>query len=366
MKTKKVLVVLGTRPEAIKMASTIMALHQESNIETIVCNTRQHPQMAEEALKVFGIKSNICLGVTKTDGSLAELTSKLLSKINGGIEFCKPDIVLVHGDTQTCLAASLAAFYRQIPIGHVEGGLRTSRYESPFPEESNRRIVSGMATLHFAPTFGAYNNLLKEGIHSDKIFITGNTVVDALQYVLKMPYYPHDNTWPPGKQVILVTCHRRENWGEPVKKLCHTLSDLLKEHEDYFVAWPVHANPKLAGIVKECLGNNKQVRLYDPLNYQAFIHMLDAVDLVVTDSGGILEEVSVLKRPTLVLRNLTERPEALTLPGVKLVGNDFEFLKRSIVKWINHPPSIPENKIFGNGSAGREIVNIVKNYLEAL
>lgn len=366
---KKVLTIVGTRPEVIKMAPVVAALQELSNeakIENHFGFTGQHEiHVVQPILELFKLKFDFEISLVRSDSYLSTLTGLLVTKIAEQLKLFNPDIVLVHGDTTTAFCSSLAAFYEQIPVAHVEAGLRTSRFESPFPEEMNRRLISRLATLHFAPTTQASFNLCREGVSNTKIWITGNTVVDAVNHTLNTTLPGGYNVFPmiPLREVILITCHRRESWGEPMLKLCNTVKQLAQEHEDYIFVWPVHPNPAIKSLVTNELGGVQNVRLYGPLNYSDFVWLLKACQLAVTDSGGVLEEAAVLGVPTLVMRSETERPEALELPGVELVGYDFDTLGKKIVSFIDKPPEFKPSLSFGDGNAGKLIADILLRYL---
>ncbi len=358
----KILVVVGTRPEVIKMASVVHALqdyHKELNVA--LCLSGQHDSMAEQSLELFNLTPNYVLQYERRSSDLNELTALMLPKINETLLQFKPDLVLVHGDTTTSFVTALSSFYRKISVGHVEAGLRTSRFEYPYPEELNRRLISRIARFHFAPTYQAAANLRKEST-SGKIHVVGNTVVDVLQWVIgESPpdlYYAMKE-WLGNKKLILVTCHRRENWKGPLQKLCETIEILVLQNPGVAVIWPVHGNPEVSGVVYSKLKNHGRIMLADPLRYDEFVHLLNVANLVITDSGGIMEEAAVLGKPTLVLRDETERPEALEINSVRLVGYNFKQLLDISTKWLNQPPVKEQSTAFGDGQAGQEIADII-------
>lgn len=361
----KILVVVGTRPETIKMAPVVHALqdyHRELNVA--LCLSGQHDSMAQQSLELFNLTPNYTLQYERQVGDLNELTALLLPKINEVLLKFNPDLVLVHGDTTTAFVTALSAFYRKISVGHVEAGLRTSRFEYPYPEELNRRLIARIARFHFAPTNRAVANLRNESV-SGKIYAVGNTVVDALQWVMgETPpdlYYAMKE-WLDGKKLVLVTCHRRENWKEPLFHLCDTILTLVDKNPDTKVIWPVHGNPEISKVVYGSkLQHHDNIMLADPLRYDEFVHLLAAASLVITDSGGIMEEAAVLGKPTLVLRDETERPEALEISSVRLVGYDFKQLLDISAKWLNQPPVKEQSTAFGDGQAGQEIADIIIN-----
>ena len=357
----KVLTIIGTRPEAIKMAPVIRALNQTKGpINSAVLNSRQHDvYLVKDTLDLFKCQIDWSLSVLEPGRDLAQLSASLLQNISNVLKVLKPDFVFVHGDTTTAMNAALAAYYNRIPIGHVEAGLRSSRFETPFPEEMNRQIIARLASIHFAPTQKAARNLYDEGVSSNRVFVTGNTIVDALQYVLKNTNPNYNNVFPGGRDLILVTCHRRESWGVNIQKLCETIRRLSIERENYFFVWPVHPNPELQKTVRHALSGLHNVRVTDPFTYQQMVWLLNVVDLVITDSGGVLEEAAVLGRSTLVLREVTERPEALELPGIELVGYDFDLLAKRTKDILFRPPQEFKSDAFGYGDAGEQIVDLL-------
>ncbi len=332
MKRKKILVVLGTRPEAIKMAPVIHKLRSEDRLESIVCLTAQHRQMLDQVLNIFGIKADIDLNLMKQGQRLTELTANVLQGLDGVFNTHHPDYVLVHGDTTTAMAAAMAAFYRHIPVGHVEAGLRTYDMHHPWPEELNRRIIDMMATHYYAPTVQSRDNLLRENIPGEHIYVTGNTVIDALlmttgrirddaalaqRLAEAFPFLDRS------KRLILVTGHRRENHGAPLESMCRALKHLADRH-DVQVLYPVHPNPNVRNVVDEACGDRHNIILIEPVDYLHFVYLMQAAHVILTDSGGIQEEAPSLGKPVLVLRSVTERPEAIEAGTVKLVGTDTE------------------------------------------
>ncbi len=362
-----VLVIQGTRPDAVKMAMPFLALKKYPNdILPLLCTTGQHDSIAIQSSEAFGIKPDYYIELNRTGSGLSELTAQILMGVTKVIQEVNPSLVLVHGDTTTGFASALAAFYLRVPVGHVEAGLRTSRYEYPYPEELNRRLITRIAELHFAPTTKAARNLFSEGVR-DNVFVTGNTVVDALQYILthnKSTSVPELAKQFKGAPLVLVTCHRREVWGEPLKRLCEMLSIFAMINPDIAVVWPLHPNPLIIDIVKPMLEGISNITLTDALPYSDFVHLLNITDLVVTDSGGVMEEASVLGVPTLVMRDETERPEALELDNVRLIGYNFEEMLGLMTKWLRSPPPVDVHSVFGDGTAGEEIAEIVVKYLK--
>ncbi|HAA24508.1 MAG TPA: UDP-N-acetylglucosamine 2-epimerase (non-hydrolyzing) [Ruminiclostridium sp.] len=323
-----ILTVFGTRPEAIKMAPLIKNLLMSGEFITKVCVTAQHREMLDQVLDIFDIKPDYDLNIMKKDQTLAGITKKVLESMEQVLEHSKPDIVLVHGDTTTTFAASLAAFYAKIPVGHVEAGLRTFNKYFPFPEEINRKLTACIADIHFAPTYSNYENLLNEGINPDAIHITGNTAIDALKTTV-LDHYRFKNALLrkldfSSKRVITVTAHRRENLGKPLVDICNALKKIALSYDDVEIVYPVHLNPAVQKPVKDILGNIPRVNLINPLQVQDMHNLMSRSYLVLTDSGGLQEEAPALGKPVLVLRNETERPEAVKASTVKVIGTDFE------------------------------------------
>tara|TARA_R110001599_G_scaffold262322_1_gene462815 strand:- start:15939 stop:17075 length:1137 start_codon:yes stop_codon:yes gene_type:complete len=373
----KVLSVFGTRPEAIKMAPLVKKLEEDTSIESIVAVTAQHREMLDQVLNLFDITPNFDLDIMKPNQDLYDVTTKVLLGLRDVIKSCKPDIILVHGDTTTCFAAALAAFYQQIKIGHVEAGLRTGDLYAPFPEEANRSLVGQIATLHFAPTNTSKNSLLAEGIAPEKIYVTGNTVIDALLTVReKLSNYDAKNFAPqlpsnvidkiinkPSK-LILITGHRRENFGQGFISLCEALATIAKDHPDWLLVYPVHLNPNVQKPVNELLGNINNIFLVPPQDYLPFAWLLDQCDLVITDSGGIQEEAPSLGKPVLVTRNVTERPEAVEAGTVKLVGTSKESIIEQTTQILTNEALYKQmsetHNPYGDGAASGRIVDAIK------
>lgn len=323
----KVMTVFGTRPEAIKMAPVVLELKKHpEEIETIVAVTAQHREMLDQVLDLFGIVPDYDLDIMAQGQTLFDITSKAMLGLNTVLAEAKPDIILVHGDTTTTFAGALAAFYHQIKVGHVEAGLRTHNKYSPYPEEMNRKLTGAIADLHFAPTTTAEDNLAKESITGMNVFVTGNTVIDALLATVNKDYvFDHpvlQNIDYEGSKVILVTTHRRENLGEPMRHVYQALAQLIADYPDAQIVFPMHKNPRVREVVAEELGGKERVHLIDPLDYEPFANLLARSYLVLTDSGGIQEEAPALGKPVLVLRDTTERPEAIEAGTVKLIGTD--------------------------------------------
>lgn len=333
MKKIKLMTVFGTRPEAIKMCPLVLEMQKYPDfIEPIVAVTAQHREMLDQVLQLFAIKPDYDLNIMTAGQTLYDVTGRALAGLKDVLAEAQPDMVLVHGDTTTTFVGALASFYAQIPVGHVEAGLRTGNKFSPYPEEMNRKLTGAIADIHFAPTSTSKNNLLKENIDPAAIVVTGNTVIDALQTTVKADYRFTDSglqkALAGGKRLILVTTHRRENLGEPMQHVYQALRKVLENHPDVEAIFPVHKNPKVREIVDEELGKLAQVHLIEPLDYEPFANLMAKVDIVLTDSGGIQEEAPALGKPVLVLRDTTERPEAVDAGTVKLVGTAYDDVLR--------------------------------------
>lgn len=320
----KVMTVFGTRPEAIKMAPLVHALKEAEGMEAVLCVTAQHREMLDQVLDLFALTPDYDLNIMQPNQTISQITTNVVLGMEQVLKEAQPDIVLVHGDTTTTFATALAAFYQQIPIGHVEAGLRTYDKYSPYPEEMNRVMTGHLADLHFAPTERNRQNLLKEGVSAERILVTGNTVIDALLSVAEKPYEFTEETLKEinfeNKRVITVTCHRRENLGENMVQIFSAIRDLAEEFSDVEIVYPVHMNPKVRETADLVLGNTKRVHLIPPLQYQPFVNLIAKSYLIITDSGGIQEEAPALGKPVLVVRKETERPEAIEAGTVKLAG----------------------------------------------
>lgn len=376
--TLRVLTVFGTRPEAIKMAPVVLGLQKEKAIESAVCVTAQHRQMLDQVLDLFEIKPDYDLNIMKPGQDLYDVTSNTLLGMRDVLRSFKPDVVLVHGDTTTCFASGLAAFYEQIKIGHVEAGLRTGNLRAPFPEEANRSLIGRLTDFHFAPTETARQNLLRENVHESKIAVTGNTVIDALLMVRdRVKQYPAD-LWTkrygedlfnriinPARKFILITGHRRENFGQGFVDLCNAIKTLAGKHPDWDLVYPVHLNPNVQKPVYEILGNLNNVFLVEPQEYAPFVWLMDKSDLILTDSGGIQEEGPSLGKPVLVMREVTERPEALEAGTVILVGTDKERIIRNVENvLLNESEYLTMSRAhnpYGDGQAVTRITNFLIN-----
>ncbi len=366
----KVMTVFGTRPEAIKMCPLVLEMRKHPDeIEPLVAVTAQHREMLDQVLHLFGITPDYDLNIMSAGQTLYDVTEKALRGLQKVLEEAKPDLVLVHGDTTTTFAGALAAFYAQIPVGHVEAGLRTGNKYSPFPEEMNRKLTGALADYHFAPTSTSKANLLRENVPADRIVVTGNTVIDALKTTVRPDYrFDDDNlhsVLESGKRLILMTTHRRENLGEPMRHVYKALCEVLRTHPDVEAIFPVHKNPKVRQIVNEELGHLPQVHLIEPLDYQPFANLMARVDIVLTDSGGIQEEAPALGKPVLVLRDTTERPEAVSAGTVKLIGTAYEDVLRETNQLLDdaeHYRSMAEAvNPYGDGEACGRIVGCILN-----
>ena len=368
-----ILIIFGTRPEAIKMAPVVLALREQPGIQARVAVTAQHRQMLDQVLHLFGIEPDHDLNLMQPGQDLTDITSSVLLGLREIFRRDPPDLVLVHGDTTTTFSASLAAFYAHVPVGHVEAGLRTGNLLAPWPEEMNRKLVGGIANLHFAPTPRAKSCLLREGVAEDTIFVTGNTVIDALhQAVEKLEQSPERQRefaerfgfLDPAKKLICVTGHRRESFGEGFERICHALA-LLGARQDVQVVYPVHLNPSVQEPVRRILVGCENVFLLDPLDYLPFVYLMSRSHLIITDSGGIQEEAPSLGKPVLVMRDTTERPEAVEAVTVKLVGTDTGRIVSGAGELLDNAESYREmaraSNPYGDGLAGRRIAAILRD-----
>ena len=369
MQKIKVMTVFGTRPEAIKMAPLVLELEKNPNINSIVCVTAQHRQMLDQVLDIFGITPDYDLDIMKDRQTLIGITTRVLEGLDGVIKEAKPDIILVHGDTSTTFVGALAAFYNQTRVGHVEAGLRTYDKYSPFPEEMNRCLTGRIADLHFSPTVNNRENLLKEGISSDNIFITGNTVIDALKTTVDKNYVLCDSMKDvdfENKRVIVVTAHRRENLGEPLKNICNALKRIVTDFDDVELVYPVHLNPAVRETVFSILGDTDRVKLIDPIDVRDLHNAMDRCFMVMTDSGGLQEEAPSLGKPVLVLRNETERPEAVEAGTVKVAGVDedtiYNMAKELLTDKDEYNKMAHAVNPYGDGEASRRTVEAILYY----
>jgi UDP-N-acetylglucosamine 2-epimerase (non-hydrolysing) len=369
---QKILVVVGTRPEAIKMAPLVRRLQDCPNLAVIVCSTGQHREMIHQVFQLFSIPPELDLDVMQPGQTLSDLTARILSGMDGIIRDNKPNRVLVHGDTTTTLAATLAAYYHKIPVGHVEAGLRTGNIYAPWPEEINRKLVDAICDKLYAPTVQSRDNLLNEGISADRILVTGNTVIDALHDVVNGPLQDAQDELKQrfsfldsSKKVVLVTCHRRESFGEGFRNVCAALVQLANR-PDVQIIFPVHLNPNVRAAFKE-LHNHPHVRLIEPLDYLQFIFMLTKCHIVLTDSGGIQEEAPSLGKPVLVMREVTERPEAVAAGTVKLVGTETRRIVNAANELLDDPSAYEAmsaiHNPYGDGRACERIIASLREEL---
>lgn len=364
MKKLKVITVFGTRPESVKMAPLVKALEKREEIESLVCVTAQHRRMLDQVLEIFDVKPDFDLNIMQSRQTLVDITTRALQGLNKVFAEEKPDIVLVHGDTTTTFVGALAAFYNQISVGHVEAGLRTFDKYFPFPEEMNRKLTGSLTDLHFAPTQINRNNLINEGIKSENIYITGNTVIDALKTTVQKDYQFQEKKLQSiafqKNRVIAVTAHRRENLGEPLRNICTAMRMLVEQYLDVEVVYPVHLNPSVQEVAGEILGDHPRVHLIDPLDVQDMHNFLDRSYFVMTDSGGLQEEAPSLGKPVLVLRNETERPEAVEAGTVKLAGTNTEKIvtlaKELLDKEEIYNQMAKSVNPYGDGQASERIV----------
>jgi UDP-N-acetylglucosamine 2-epimerase (non-hydrolysing) len=371
----KVLTIFGTRPEAIKMAPLVHALAKDNAFDSRVCVTAQHREMLDQVLQLFAIKPDYDLNIMQPGQGLTEITCRILTGLKPVLEEFKPDVVLVHGDTTTTLSASLAAFYQQIPIGHVEAGLRTGDLLSPWPEEGNRCLTGHLANWHFAPTETSRSNLLREGISDGGIVVTGNTVIDALLWVRDLIAYSPERVAhfadnfsfiDPEKKLILVTGHRRESFGGGFERICNALAQIARQHPEAQILYPMHMNPQVREPVQRILQGIDNVVLIEPQDYLPFIYLMDRAYLILTDSGGVQEEAPSLGKPVLVMRDTTERPEAVDAGTVKLVGTDTATIVREVSTLLSdseayHTMSRAHNP-YGDGHACSRILAALKNH----
>ncbi|HHU92185.1 MAG TPA: UDP-N-acetylglucosamine 2-epimerase (non-hydrolyzing) [Halanaerobiaceae bacterium] len=365
---RRVMTIFGTRPEAIKMAPLVKELEREPEIESIVAVTAQHREMLDQVLDLFAIRPDYDLDIMEAGQSLTSISVRVLEGLEKVLAEVQPDLVLVHGDTSTSFLAALAAFYQQIRIGHVEAGLRTYNKYSPFPEEMNRQLTGVLTDLHFAPTPAARENLFRENIPAGKIFVTGNTVIDALLQTVQEDYHFNDEILDGidfrNKKLILLTAHRRENLGQPMEDIFRAVRRLVQKYEELELVFPVHLNPVVRELAASVLGDMDRVHLIEPLDYEPFVNLMARSYLVLTDSGGIQEEAPGLGKPVLVLRNTTERPEAIAAGTVRLVGTDPEAIYQAATELIRDQEkyALMANAVnpYGDGKAARRIVNRIR------
>ena len=361
---KTIMLVFGTRPEAIKMCPLIRELRTRKGIRTLCCVTGQHRQMLDQVLGAFDVTPDYDLAIMKDGQTLFDITTRVMERLKDVLAEAKPDLVLVHGDTTTTFAAALTCFYMQIPVGHVEAGLRTYQLDSPFPEEFNRQAVGVVARYHFAPTEQAKANLLRENKRPETIFVTGNTAIDALKTTVRADYQSPELEWAKGSRLILLTAHRRENLGEPMRAIFRAVRRIADETPDVKVLYPVHMNPAIRAMAKEILGGDERIRLIAPLEVLDFHNILARSCMVMTDSGGIQEEAPSLGKPVLVLRDTTERPEGVAAGTLKLVGTEEETIYREAKRLLEdeeayHAMSVASNP-YGDGHACERIADILE------
>lgn len=375
MNSKKVLLIFGTRPEAIKMCPLVNELEKSEVLNVEVCVTAQHREMLDQVLDLFNITPKYDLNVMKPGQSLFELTGNIISGLEKVLEESKPDLVLVHGDTSTTFAASLAAYYKQIPVGHVEAGLRTDNIYSPWPEEGNRKLTGAIAQFHFAPTTTSKENLLKENVPDKTIFVTGNTVIDALLTVvdkvesdkeLNAKFAKEFSFLSKDRRILLVTGHRRESFGKGFENICEALAKLASENPAIDIVYPVHLNPRVQEPVNRLLGQHKNIHLIKPLDYLPFVYLMNQAHIIITDSGGIQEEAPSLGKPVLVMRDTTERPEAVSAGTVKLVGTNAQVILEETSRLLSDSKYYQEMGVahnpYGDGKASQRITKVIEKW----
>lgn len=357
----RVLVVYGTRPEAIKMCPLILEMKSRPEIECVVCLTGQHREMLDQVNSLFGIIADYDLNIMQNCQSLTDITSRVLQGMNSVLDEEKPDIMLVHGDTTTSFAAALAAFYRNIPVGHVEAGLRTYDIKSPYPEEFNRQAVDMICDYYFAPTETAKKHLLDEGKDENNIFVTGNTVIDALKVTVDKSFSDENIEWAKDSRLILLTSHRRENIGRNMEQIFQAVNDIIYEYQDVKVIYPLHKNPKVREIAYKYFKNNDRIRLIEPLDVYRFHNYIERCFLIMSDSGGVQEEAPSLGKPVLVLRENTERPEGVAAGTLKLVGVERQSVYRGVKELLDNQEIYNKmsmaNNPYGDGKASKYIVD---------
>lgn len=361
---KKVMLVFGTRPEAIKMCPLVNELKSRKGIETVVCVTGQHRQMLDQVLEAFDVVPDYDLSIMKDRQTLFDVTTNILNRIKEVLEEVHPDVVLVHGDTSTTFVTALACFYLQIPVGHVEAGLRTYNIYSPYPEEFNRQAVSIISAYHFAPTELSKQNLLKEGKNPDTIYVTGNTAIDALKTTVRADYTHPELEWAKGSRLIMITAHRRENLGEPMKHMFRAIRRVCDEHPDVKAIYPIHMNPVVRETAREILGDDERIHIIEPMDVLDFHNFLSRSFLILTDSGGIQEEAPSLGKPVLVMRDTTERPEGIKAGTLKLVGTDeqviYENFKLLLENEEAYKAMSTASNPYGDGFACKRIADILE------
>jgi len=363
----KIMCVIGTRPEAIKMAPVVNAFKKSSDFDVCVLATAQHRDLLDQALSLFDIKTDYDLNIMQPGQTLPELTARLMTGIDETLTNVKPDLVIAQGDTTTVFVTALACFYQKIPFAHLEAGLRTHDLYSPYPEEANRILAGNLASLHFAPTEVSRGNLLREAIDEDKIFVTGNTVIDALLDTAEKNF-SIDVVVPENMRMILVTSHRRENFGQPIINTCKAILELVNKYDDIFVVFPVHPNPNIRKVTDEYLQGNPRIKLVSPFDYGPFVSAMKKAYIILTDSGGVQEEAPALGKPVLVLRRDTERPEAVTEGVVKLIGTEISDIVENTSRLLDDESAYREMakgaSPYGDGKSSDRIVKIVRTYLD--
>jgi UDP-N-acetylglucosamine 2-epimerase (non-hydrolysing) len=361
---KKVMIVFGTRPEAIKMCPLVNELKTRPNIQTIVCVSGQHRQMLDQVLEVFGVVPDYDLSIMKDKQTLFDITTNILERIKFVLEEVKPDVVLVHGDTSTTFVTALACFYLQIPVGHVEAGLRTYNIYSPYPEEFNRQAVGIISQYNFAPTELSKNNLLREGKKPETVFVTGNTAIDALKTTVRADYSHPELDWAAGSRLIIITAHRRENLGEPMHHMFRAIRRIMDEHPEVKAIYPIHMNPLVRQAAEEELGGCDRIHIIEPLDVLDFHNFLAHSYMILTDSGGIQEEAPSLGKPVLVMRNTTERPEGIEAGTLKLVGTNeqviYEIFKLLLESKDEYEKMSHASNPYGDGFASKRIADILE------
>lgn len=361
---KKIMLVFGTRPEAIKMCPLVNELKSRSNVETVVCVTGQHRQMLDQVLEAFSVVPDYDLSVMKDRQTLFDVTTNILNRIREVLEKVRPDVVLVHGDTSTTFVTALACFYLQIPVGHVEAGLRTYNIHSPYPEEFNRQAVSIISAYNFAPTELSRQNLLREGKKEETIYVTGNTAIDALKTTVREGYTHPELQWAKGSRLIMITAHRRENLGEPMKHMFRAIRRVCDEHPDIKAIYPIHMNPVVRETADEILGGDERIRIIEPLDVLDFHNFLARSYLILTDSGGIQEEAPSLGKPVLVMRDTTERPEGIEAGTLKLVGTEEQVIYENFKLLLENPEEYKKmstaSNPYGDGFASERIADLLE------
>lgn len=362
---KTVMLVFGTRPEAIKMCPLVKELKTREKIKTVVCVTGQHRQMLDQVLDAFGVTPDYDLSIMKDHQTLFDITTNILNGIGGVLDEVKPDVVLVHGDTSTTFVTALASFYKQIPVGHVEAGLRTYNIRSPYPEEFNRQAVGIVAKYNFSPTQMSKNNLLKEGKDGASIYVTGNTAIDALKTTIREEYTHPELEWAAGSRLIMITAHRRENLGEPMRNMFRAIRRVMEEHPDVKAIYPIHMNPVVRKAADEELGGCERIRIIEPLEVLDFHNFLARSYMILTDSGGIQEEAPSLGKPVLVMRDTTERPEGIAAGTLRLVGTDeqaiYDNFKRLLEDSAAYDAMSHASNPYGDGFACKRIADILES-----